>query len=323
MAGRVMVFAPAPILTVTVEQRGEAVDLHVHAGGQGVWQARMLAALRAHPVLCAAVGGETGQVLRTLLEAEPCQLKIVAGESSSGFYVHDRRSGQREVVAEEAGNVLSRHELDELYSTALVEGLNAEVCLLSGPADPATVPPEIYRRLAHDLTENKRRVIVDLTGDHLTAALEGGVDVLKISHEDLPDDDVAQQARRLRDAGARTVIVSRAERSAIAVSTDKAGNDVSYEIVVPKVLAADARGAGDSMIAGVAAALATGASLERALHIGAAAGTVNVTRHGLGTGTYDEIMRLSSQVELRLLSMQSTQDSVRLTPNDLAQRSKP
>ncbi len=32
---RIMVFAPSPELTVTVEDRGGAPDLHLQAGGQG------------------------------------------------------------------------------------------------------------------------------------------------------------------------------------------------------------------------------------------------------------------------------------------------
>ena len=38
-------FAPFPVLTVTIEQRGNGDDIHVHAGGQGFWIARMLATL--------------------------------------------------------------------------------------------------------------------------------------------------------------------------------------------------------------------------------------------------------------------------------------
>ena len=44
----VCVFAPAPILTVTVEAaEDEREELHVHAGGQGFWVARMLGVLGA------------------------------------------------------------------------------------------------------------------------------------------------------------------------------------------------------------------------------------------------------------------------------------
>jgi 1-phosphofructokinase len=41
----VLIFAPAPLLTVTLEGDHPRGDLHVHSGGQGVWQARMLRTL--------------------------------------------------------------------------------------------------------------------------------------------------------------------------------------------------------------------------------------------------------------------------------------
>lgn len=56
MNGGVMVFAPSPQLTVTVEERGGEPDLHLHAGGQGVWQARMIASLGVPVTMCAARG---------------------------------------------------------------------------------------------------------------------------------------------------------------------------------------------------------------------------------------------------------------------------
>jgi 1-phosphofructokinase len=67
MPDPVLVFAPTPLLTVTIEDRGGEPDLHVHAGGQGVWQARMISSLGVPVVLSAALGGETGAVLRHLI----------------------------------------------------------------------------------------------------------------------------------------------------------------------------------------------------------------------------------------------------------------
>jgi 1-phosphofructokinase len=63
------VLAPAPDLTVTVEELGGEPDMHLHAGGQGIWQARMAAALGAEVTVCATFGGETGQALRHLIAA--------------------------------------------------------------------------------------------------------------------------------------------------------------------------------------------------------------------------------------------------------------
>ena len=64
---RVAVFGPNPLLSVTIEARGGGDDVHVHAGGQGVWLSRMAAELGADVVLCGFVGGETGDVLEGLL----------------------------------------------------------------------------------------------------------------------------------------------------------------------------------------------------------------------------------------------------------------
>ena len=55
---------------------------------------------------------------------------------------------------------------------------------------------------------------------------------------------------------------------------------------MPRMIAAESRGAGDSMTAGVAAVLAQGGTLCDAVRTGAAAGALNVTRHGLGHGPH-------------------------------------
>ena len=60
----------------------------------------------------------------------------------------------------------------------------------------------------------------------------------------------------------------------------------------------DLRGAGDSMTAGIAVALARGEDMRAALCLGAAAGALNVTRHGLGAGPGPEIERLTADVTL-------------------------
>lgn len=39
---RATVFTPTPRLTITVEPEPGGDEIHLHAGGQGVWQARML-----------------------------------------------------------------------------------------------------------------------------------------------------------------------------------------------------------------------------------------------------------------------------------------
>ncbi|RKF25413.1 phosphofructokinase [Micromonospora globbae] len=316
-----MVFAPTPLLTVTVDQPAGQPEIHLHPGGQGVWQARMIMSLGGEVVLCTALGGEIGQVLEPLLVSEGVDLKVVVRDSGSGGYVHDRRGGTRREIVDVPGQPLGRHELDELYNLALGEGLRAAVSVLSGPNDPTLVPPELYRRFAADLGANGGRVVVDLSGEHLTAVLDSGVFFLKVSHEELirdgrsAGDDEDQLARAMYDlhaAGAESVVVSRADRPALALVDGEV-----FEVEMPRLQAADPRGAGDSMTAGVAAVVAGGGDLRTAIRTGAAAGALNVTRHGLGTGRLDSISGLVDRVRL-VPAVARPQE--RTTPDELADR---
>ena len=309
MTDRVMVFAPAPILTVTIEQRSGEPDLHVHPGGQGVWQARMISALGVPVILCVALGGEPGSLLEAVLAGEHFDVRSVPRQSASGWYVHDRREGQRESVAEHPGRALDRHELDELHNVALTEGLRSSVAVLSGPHQPSVVDAAVYRRLAADLTANGVRVVADLSGDYLTAVLEGGVSFVKVSHEELLDDGLADDdsvesllaaGRKLRGHGVEAVLISRAAEPALAIY-----ENTECEVHPPPLSVNEHRGAGDSMTAGVASVLARGepvASLmEQALRTGSAAGALNVTRHGLGTGRAEAVHELMSRVRIEPL----------------------
>jgi len=281
---------------VTVEDLDGEPDVHLHAGGQGFWQSRMIAALGVEAVVCAAFGGETGRVLRTLLEGEHVDLRARDVAARNGAYVHDRRDGSRSEMVEMLPDALSRHELDDLYELALVEGIRAGTAVLSGPSDDRVLPHDTYYRLTTDLMRNDCRVIVDLAGDRLAEAVRGGPHVVKVSHEELGEEELSELVRKCREiakSGVHGVVVSRADEPALALL-----DEMLYLVRMPRLEPVDTRGAGDSMTAGISAGLALGMSLEDAVKLGAAAGAVNVTRHGLGSGGGDAVRELSRRVEL-------------------------
>jgi 1-phosphofructokinase len=80
----VAVFDPTPVLTIVVESLDGKPDVHLHAGGQGVWVARMLVELDVRAHLCAPIGGETGVVLSGLARDEGIQLRSVDSPGSCG-----------------------------------------------------------------------------------------------------------------------------------------------------------------------------------------------------------------------------------------------
>ena len=71
-----------------------------------------------------------------------------------------------------------------------------------------------------------------------------------------------------------------------------------YELRSPRIQALDPRGAGDSLTAGLAVGFARELDWLEMLRLGVAAGALNVTRHGLGTGNRDDIEQLRERVEI-------------------------
>jgi 1-phosphofructokinase len=293
-------------VTVTVELGDDGRDdIHIHPGGQGFWIARMLRHLGETPILCAPLGGEAGRVLRALIPDWEIGLSAIEIASGSPAYVHDRRSGGRVTIARGATPVLDRHERDDIYSAVLDKALETGVCVITGRVDEY-FSPDVYRRLGADLASNEIRVVGDLHGAELDAFLDGGpIGVLKVSDEDLledgriADDDeatVIDAMERLEAGGARSVVVSRGVQPAMA-RFDR----VTYLARPPEIEAADHRGAGDSMTAGLAVAVARNLDPEDALRLACAAGAANVARHGLGNASVDLVAQLAERVVLERL----------------------
>jgi 1-phosphofructokinase len=304
---KVTVFGPHPLLAITIEaltsEGGD--DIHAHAAGQGVWVARMASELGASPILCGFIGGETGVVLRPLLEQMDVELRLVDTGEASGSYVHDRRSGEREPVAQSASMPPSRHEIDELFSGTVAAALDSGVLALCGPYPSEALPLEIYGNLVADVKANGTPVVVDLSPPRLDSALEGGPDLVKINDWELAgyvegpvdsEERMRAAAQRLLDAGAGSVIITRAEEPAMVLRGEEA-----WELIPPRFERGSREGCGDSMMGGLAACIAAGLDWEETLRIGAAAGAANFLRHGLGSGSRSVVMDLARRVELRPL----------------------
>lgn len=297
------VFAPSPAVTIMVEPSpGDEPDIHLHAGGQGFWVAQMAARLGARVSLCVPLGGETGAVLKSLLAVDGISVLSVDTEGANGAYIHDRRGGERQVIAETSSPSLARHELDDLYGITLAAGLDSDATLVTGPRNEGVLSADVFERLCRDLRTNGRRVLADLSGEPLTAALRGGVDFLKVSDQELLDDRrldgrrlpaAVEAAGRLHAEGAANVLVTRSAESPVL----HAGGRV-FSVDSPRFAPVDEHGAGDSLFAGMGVGIGAGLPVETAVKLGAAAGALNVARHGLGTGHMREVARLAEEVRV-------------------------
>jgi 1-phosphofructokinase len=304
---RIAIFAPHPLLTVTLEREGVRHEqVHFHPGGQGVWVARMAASLGAEPVLCGFLGGESGELLGGLLQRQIGRVRLVDTVSASGCYVTDRRSGERQVLTCTLSDPPSRHELDELFSITCAEAITDGWLILTNPMPGDALPLEIYGDLIADAGANGCRTLVDLSTPRLDSALRGEPDLVKLNDWELaefvrgPVSEPAQlraAAQRLCEEGARAVIVTRGEQPALVLAGERA-----WRLTPPALKRGFREGCGDAMMGALAATWAQGESFERAVVVGAAAGAANFLRHGLGGPSREVVERLVDSVVLEPLT---------------------
>ncbi len=303
---RATIFGPHPILTVTVEASADGAqdEVHLHAGGQGVWVGRMVAEMGVEPVLCGFLGGEVGASLGPLLTALPGRRRLVPAAGNSGCCVMDRRSGERQAVAVAWTAPASRHEIDDLFSITCAEALLSDVLVVCNPMSGNALPRGIYGDLIADVRANGTPVVVDLSSPRLDSALAGGPDLVKVNDWELaefvrgPVGEPPQRraaVEKLRAAGARSVIVTRAAEPAYAVRAD--GEE--FELVPPRFDRGAREGCGDAMTGAMAAGWALGLEWLDVLILGTAAGSANFLRHGLGTGSKAVVDELVGQVHVR------------------------
>jgi 1-phosphofructokinase len=303
---RVAIFGPHPLLTVAIETRGASEDdIHLHAGGQGVWVARMCGELGAYPVLCGFDGGETGAVLAGLLDRLPGERRLVHSAGATGCYVVDRRPDQRQLIASAFSSPPSRHEVDDLLATAVTAALESEVLVVCNPFPGDSLPLDLYADLVGDVRAGGVPVLVDLSTPRLDRALEGRPNLVKINDWELaeyvcgPVSEAVQMRKAvelLRERGAESVIITRGAEPGLVFHGEQV-----WELVPPRFERGSREGCGDTMMGAIAAGWAAGLPFEENVRRGAAAGAANFLRHGLGSGSSHTVEELVARVELRPL----------------------
>jgi 6-phosphofructokinase 2 len=177
----------------------------------------------------------------------------------------------------------------------------ADIVVLSGRL-PEGTPPDLYRRLVSGLSNPV--TIVDTSGVPLHEVVLGRASIVKPSRRELSTivgrrfDDAAAIAKAAQE------VLAMGSVGALVTSLGGAGAllarrgepDVWY--AAPPVVAVSAVGAGDSLVAGIAAGLAGGDDLVTSVRRGVAAGSATVMSAGTDLCRPDDVERLVPLVEV-------------------------
>jgi tagatose 6-phosphate kinase len=268
-------------------------------GGKAINAVRVARTLGAAADIVAVVAGHAGAWVVEQLAARgvPGWFVPLKGETRTCLSVLDRETGELTEFYEPGLDMP-----DDQWSAvegALRDGVadrpNATVVLLAGSL-PLGAPAHAYRRLAVVATSAGARVVVDVGGAPLAAALEARPWLVKINAAEaaattgLPTTDrhdVVTAARRIIRDGAEQALVTMGIEGAVLV-TDAATWSVGRAPEVGRFSV----GSGDALVGGFVAALARGEDVPTAFRYGAAAAAANALIPGQGELDPDDVARL-------------------------------
>lgn len=301
-----------PAVDVTYEvahlianQKTYATSTRYDPGGNGINVGRALRRLQVNAQTFCVVGGEMGEFLKRMLakQLDNVYYEEVEGETRINGTVLERETDTQYEVSG-IGPVLSPEHLEHLVENFL-KAVGSGYAVITGSIQP-NVSADLYSELAHRVREQGGRAIIDAPVKLLKPALAGKPFLIKPNLFELESllnkpltgiDVVAEEARRIQRKGIDYVCVSMGPDGALLV-----GPDNTYHATAPCVEVSSTVGAGDSMVAGLTAALALGNEPFEALRQGVACGSSTVRHPGTELFTLENMAELMPQIEIQALN---------------------
>jgi 6-phosphofructokinase 2 len=269
---------------------------HYDPGGGGINVARVFCRLGGAARCHYVSGGATGIALDGLVAAlglDGARIPIAAPTRIAGA-VHESETG-KEYRFTPAGPELAEGEWQACLEQAA--GADCDYFVASGSLPPG-VPHDFYARIARVLRARGIAFVLDTSGEALAATLaEGGVHLVKPSLGELRQlaghplatrEEIAAAAMDLVKAGrAQLVAVTMGHEGALLARAE----GTLFLPAVP-IEARSAVGAGDSFLATMLHALASGMPADEAFRRGMAGGAASVLNPGTGLARPEDIERL-------------------------------
>lgn len=254
-------------------------------GGGGINVARAIHRLGGSAFALYVSGGSSGRTLGDLLNEEGVAHRAVSREQATrinhNVFEHDSDRLYRFIMPgpPTTGEVLDR------CRQALDDHLEPSAYVVISGSLPPGLPDETYAELAAHLRRHDVRLLLDSSGQSLQHAIRRGVYLIKPNLRELrdltgepldSDPQIAEAGRQLiADNDVEVVLISLGAGGVMLVTEHQ-----TERLAAPTVEIRSRVGAGDSLVAGLALALARGWELPRAARFGVAAGTAAVTTPG-------------------------------------------
>lgn len=255
----------------------------ISPGGKGINVSTVLTNLGVESVALGFCGGFTGEALKNMLRTRGLKTDFIEADGLNRINVKLKTDCETEINGQ--GVNIGEDALNELYEK--IGGIKEGDFLVLAGTVPKTLPSDIYEKILAKVPR-KVGIVVDATGSLLRKVLHFRPFLIKPNKDELSElfsvkveslEDVYEYASRLRDEGARNVIVSMGGDGAAIVTEE----GEKYFSEAPKGKVVDTVGSGDSMVAGFLAGIIKGKDKHDAFLQGVAAGSASAFKEGLAT----------------------------------------
>lgn len=268
----------------------------IYAGGKGINVSIVLNNLNIENIALGYIAGFTGEEIENKVKSMGCKTDFIKlNNGMSRINVKLKSNKESEINGQ--GPDITENDLYKLYEKLdlLKQG---DILVLAGSI-PNTLPENIYEIIMERLKDKDVKIIVDATGDLLLNVLKYKPFLIKPNHHELGDlfntevkneEEIIIYAKKLKEMGARNVLISMAGDGAIFITED---NRV-IKSEVPKGKLVNSVGAGDSMVGGFITGYLKDGKLEEAFKMGVATGSASAFSEGLATK--DKVYELLKEI---------------------------
>lgn len=273
-----------------------------NAGGKGINVARVASIAGEEVCATGFLGGHAGHFIQEHLETAGIRSDFVwcDGESRTCINIWDEtRQEQTEFL--EPGFTVTEEDCEKLIAKVGSLLPSCSVLTISG-STPKGADGTLYRRLVRMAGEAGVPVLLDTSGRLLVEGIQEKPYLIKPNIDEIRQltgrsmetrEELLQAAEELHDAGIAVVVISLGGDGSLISSREGV-----FEAKVPALETVNTVGCGDSMIAGFAASIARGLSIEETIRLASAVAAANALRQETGFIVKEDADRLLPQIRV-------------------------
>ncbi|GAA0862138.1 1-phosphofructokinase [Paraclostridium tenue] len=271
---------------------------YVYPGGKGINVSLILKELGYKSRALGFVSGFTGLYIKDTLKNKGLEEDFINLEN--GFTrINVKVKSNEETEINGQGPNIDDESLNKLYEK--LDSLKENDILVLAGSIPKTLDSSLYENIMKRLENKNVKIVVDATKDLLMNVLKHKPFLIKPNNHELEElfnvklngiDDIITYAKKLKEMGAKNVLVSMGKDGALLINED--GEVFTSNVAKGEVK--NSVGAGDSMVAGFIAGYLNSNNYEEALNLGAASGGATAFSNDLATK--EDIYKLIDEIKI-------------------------